>query len=514
MKQLLVLVLLLSGFAVNAQTIRFKIEGQKDTTVNLVRYFGKNLFYGDTAEMKNGVVTFDNVNLDPGILALYIPGQNLLEFVFNNEKDIVIESKGPNYMANAVTKKSEENKIFLNYVQFIANKKSESGRMVDQRKGYKEDDPKYEEYTKKINEIQKEVEDYQKRIANDHSEMLVGKIVRMSMEVEIPEAPIDESGNIIDSNFRFNYFRAHYWDNIDLNDDRLVRTPVFDNKLNYYFSNKMMLQHWDTIIHYAYDFIDRLDPKSEMFQYVVTSLTSKYEKSKIMGMNKVFVYLGKKYYCTPDSAGNSPAHWMKDSQLETLCEKANTHYNLVMGAVPPNIKLKDTTDVNYVDFMSLPSEFTILYFWDPDCGHCKKITPKLQTLYEKKWKERNIEIFAVGKATGDDFEKWKAFIKKHHLEFINVGVTKTMYEAAMDKTNNQYRLQQLLRETDLNSLNYQQIYDIFATPKVWVLDKDKKIIAYSLTVSQLEDLLDKLQKKEDSEKIFPPEQDTEDEQMH
>ena len=68
--------------------------------------------------------------------------------------------------------------------------------------------------------------------------------------------------------------------------------------------------------------------------------------------------------------------------------------------------------------------------------------------------------------------------------------------------------------TTIESLNYQQTYDIFSTPKVFVLDKDKKIIAKSLTISQLEDMIDRIQGIKDAEKLFPPEEEVEDEQMH
>lgn len=531
MNRLFLILLLLAGtFNVQAQKIRFKIENQPDTTVHLVKYFGKNLFYADTAEMKNGLVSFDGSKQQTGVLALYIPNQPLLEFLYNDEKEVYIEASGPNYMANAVAKKSEENKVFLEYVQLIGEKKGESKEIQDKLDKLDKDTDEYKKLKEQQDDIPKAIEARQKEIVANYSHMFVGKLINMSVDIDIPEAPVDAEGNIIDSNFRFNYFRKHYWDNIDLNDDRLVRNQVFDNKLTYYFGKNMQIQHWDSIIYYAFDFIDRLDPKSHMFQYCLSRLTSMFEKNKIMGMNKVFVYLGNRYYCNdgqtytingrdfppvfPPEGESTLAHWMSDDKLETFCDKVTTHKNLVMGAIPPNIKLKDTTDLNWHDFMSLDNEYTILYFWDPDCGHCKKITPKLQTLYEKKWKDRDIEIFAIGKATGDDFEKWKAFIKKHGLEFINVAVTKSMYEAATDKTNNQIRLQMLLQETTLESLNYQQHYDIYATPKVWVLNEDKEIIAYSLTVSQLEDMLDNLQGKQDSEKIFPPEEDVENEQMH
>jgi len=69
--------------------------------------------------------------------------------------------------------------------------------------------------------------------------------------------------------------------------------------------------------------------------------------------------------------------------------------------------------------------------------------------------------------------------------------------------------------SSIDLANYQQTYDIYATPKVFVLDKDKKIIAKSLTISQLEDMLDKMQGKASLPKIFPPdEDDKENEQMH
>ena len=270
-----------------------------------------------------------------------------------------------------------------------------------------------------------------------------------------------------------------------------------------------MIQHWDTIIKYAFRLCDQFEKGSDMYQYNVSWITSEYEKSKIMGMDKVFVMMGERYYCGNNADGTPKSWWMKEESLTKLCEKVETHYDLVIGAKPPNISLRDSTDVNWKDFYSLDAEYTILYFWDPQCGHCTKITPKLQTLYEKKFRERNIEIFAVGKAIGEDFEKWKAFIRKHNLEFINVAVTDELFSAAMEDAR-----AFVPRYTTLEALNYQKTYDIYSTPKVFILDKDKKIIAKSLSISQLENLLDRLQDKADALKLFPPEENPEDEQMH
>jgi thiol-disulfide isomerase/thioredoxin len=223
-----------------------------------------------------------------------------------------------------------------------------------------------------------------------------------------------------------------------------------------------------------------------------------------MGMDKVFVMMADRYYCrTNPETGKSYAYWMPKEKLEDLCKDNVIKKNLVQGVVPPNVILRDTTDKNWRGFYDLKSEYTILYFWDPECGHCKKITPKLQKLYAEKLKARNVEVFAVGKATGDDFEKWKKFIRDNKLSFINVGLTKTLYEEAVQDAR------PLLKYTNIESLNYHDTYDLYATPRIIVLDKDKKIIAKQLTISQLEDLMDRLQNIKDAPILFPPDPEEE-----
>jgi len=507
MKFLILLTLVLSSTAVFSQKIKFKVDGHQDTTFNLVRYHGQKLYYADTAEIKKVFVEFDGSKQKPGILALFLPGQKMIEFIYNNE-EVSLETTSPDFVQTMKVKKSEENKIFIEYIKFIGPKKTEADNLSKERAKLQKEDPKYNELTDKIDAINKEVVDYQKNIVSTHNGMLVSKIVKMSMDVEIPEPPKDANGIVLDSNFRFNYFRKHYWDNIDMNDDALVNTPVFHNKLEYYFGKNMMIQHWDTVLYYAYDLCDRLNPKSKTFEDCVSWITSSYGKSNIMGMDKVYIYMADKYYCSKNAEGKSPAFWMTPDKLEELCEKIPVQKNLVMGVKPPNLILRDTTDKVWRDFYSLKSDYTILYFWDPECGHCKKTTPKLETLYKQKFKARNIEIFAVGKAVGEDFEKWKKFIRDNEMTFINVAVTDPLFKAAMEDAR-----QFVPKYTTIESLNYQTTYDIFSTPRVWVLDKDKNIIAKSISISQLEEMLDRLQGKEDLPKIFPPDPE-EDEQMH
>ncbi len=498
MKRVLFLTFLALSTVGFSQKIKLKVTGQKDTTVFLIKYYGKNLLYADTAQMKNGMVEFDGAKQKPGIIGLLLPGQKFFEFIYNNE-EIQLETAGPDFVTNMKVKKSAENMVFFEYIKFINTERQKANQLTARRDAVKKGDPDYKLISADIDSISKKVIAYQNNLIATHSAKFVSKVVKMSMDVKIPEAPRRPDGSLIDSNFAYHYFRDHYFDNIDLNDDRLVNTSVFHNKLDYFFSQNMLLQQPDTIVKYAYIFCDKLNQKSEMFKYAVIHITSTFEKSKIMGMDKVFVKMGERYYCSKNAEGKSPAYWMAEDKLKDLCEKVTTNKVLVQGVRPPNISLRDTTDVNWKDFYSIKADYTILYFWESDCGHCKKSTPKLQKLYAEKLKARNVEIFAVSKAIDEDFEKWKKFIKDHKLTFINVALTNTLFRAAQEDAR-----QFIPKYTTIEALNYSDTYDVMSTPRIFILDKDKKIIGKGLSVAQLEDFMDRIQGFKDAPKIIEP----------
>lgn len=512
MRQLLFIALICSVSLSYGQKLRFKVAGVKDTTVFLTKYFGKGLYYADTAEMKGGVAEFDvNKDIKPGIVALLLPGQKYFEFIYNNE-DISMETDVKDLVGDLKIKKSEENKVFVPYIQYLQKQRTVANEISKQRESMKKGDADYKALTQKMDSIGKLVATYQKDLIKNNSTLFVSKVINMSMDVEIPESPKDANGKIIDSTFGYKFYRAHFWDNIDLKDDRMVNTPVFHQKLEYYFGKNMLLQHPDTVLNEAFSFIEgRLNKGSEVFKYVVDHITNSTAKSNIMGMDKVYIMMADRYYCGKDANGKSYAFWMKEDKLKELCEDIPVKKKLVYGVVPPNVILRDTTDKVWKDFYSLKSEYTVLYFWDPECGHCKKTTPKLQVLYEKKLKARNVEVFAVGKAMGEDFEKWKKFIRDNKLTFINVGLTESLYKAALEDA----RLF-VPKFTNIESLNYHDTYDLYATPRIFLLDKDKKIIAKQLSISQLEDMLDRYQNIKNPEKLFEedPEEDIDKKETH
>lgn len=498
MKYLIFIFSLIAVFSVKAQTVEINAN-LPDTTVYMARYFGQKLYYADTAECVNGKIVFDGSKHRGGLYAILLPNGKPFDFILDNEEVKMSIGDINNVVETIKIDKSINNKIFFEYMQYMNKKRAEGKPHGEVLRGTESTDEEKEKARASLKQINQDVVDFQKDVMKNHPEKFVGVMIGMTVDVELPDHPRDEEGNITDSNYVYHYYVNHFWDNVNLKDYRIVNTPVFHNKLEKYFSQKGVVQIPDTVSVYAKKLIDKTDmtdQSNKVFQYIVHYVTNKYETSPIMGMDKVFCFMAQNYYCPP----NNYAYWMPDSSTQKVCERAEKVCRTSLGVASAPLILPDSTEKNWIGTYDIDADYTVLYFWDPNCGHCKKVTPKLQTLYDKKFKERNVEIYAVGKATGDEFDKWKEFIREKELTFINVGITPTVYkEATTDPT----RL--LTGITTLQSLNYADTYDVYSTPRIFILDENKVILYKQISIGQLEEIIDKLTGHEADEKLFPVE---------
>lgn len=495
-KIVLLTVIMIASIGAQAQKIEFNIKGMKDTTIFLAKYLGPKLYYADTSYSKNGVVKFDGKKHPTGLYAVITPGTRYFEFIIDKE-DVNMSVGDVNDMIGTMkVNKSVNNKVFYDYIMFMTEHKKKSQKLNAEYE--RADDARKEEIKKEVKVIGEDIQKGQQKIVDENKGRFISTMVLMSMDMKLPEPPKDENGVITDSSYVYNYYIEHFWDGVPLKDASIVRTPVFHNKLDKYFSKQGLVQIPDTITKYAKLLIDQMDyqdQNNKVFQYSVHHVTQKYEASKIMGMDRVFVFMADNYYC----GENNKAYWMSEEQTKKLCDRADDIRKTMIGEYAPMIILPDSTEKNWINMYKMDAEYTVLYFWDPNCGHCKKTTPKLEDLYKKKFKDRNVEVFGVGKATGEDFEAWKKFIREKDLTFTNVGLTKSIYEQAMDDPR------PLMQYTTIESLNYTDTYDIYSTPRIFILDKDKKIKFKQLSIGQLEEIIDNLTGHADDPKLYPKE---------
>ena len=86
---------------------------------------------------------------------------------------------------------------------------------------------------------------------------------------------------------------------------------------------------------------------------------------------------------------------MSDSQLDKVCDRANKTRPLLIGSYAPYLNLPDSTQKKWIAFYDLDAEYKILYFWDPDCGHCKKELPKLAHYVDSVKSEIDVKVYSV-----------------------------------------------------------------------------------------------------------------------
>lgn len=489
MRKILILSILAPFFFSQTSKAQYDIELNvnklKDTTCYLVKYTFNYHLWVDTAKVSSkGNIHFKGTKkLDEGLYMLVGQSRNrYFDFIVNNkEPKFSIKTDTNNFVTNATVAHSEENKLLFDYLKFILNKKDE----FDNYKKTLTEKDSTEKYRKKSILIEEQVKAYQQNIIKSNAESFIKILLNLQLEPEIPEAPMLQNGRR-DSTFAYKYYKAHFWDDTKLNDDRNLRTPFFYEKLKKYL-NTIIIQHPDSINSEIDQLLATTKGNKEMFKHILFYGTSNFESSKIMGMDAVFVHLVDKYYRT------NQAFWIDSTQLGKMTDRADILKPLLLNNIAPELLMIDTTNLATIEklgFVGLTNsedltkkyyenvetvtrlskslhqvkaKYTILVFWSATCGHCQKEVPIIKTVYDKLKAEKvDIEVFAV--LTQEEYKEWKDFIIKHNLNWINVA-----------------------DPVHLNNIH--KIYDIYSTPVIYVLNANKQIIAKRIGADQIEDII-------------------------
>jgi thiol-disulfide isomerase/thioredoxin len=468
-------------FAQNKFKIKGHIEGLADTSIYLANYYGNKLYYNDTAQVDHkGNFFFEGKPYNEcGKYAIVVNNASRMDIVVDQE-EIELEFT-PDCRIDAIkVKQSKNNKLFFEYVMFISDK-MRSRQPIDailQDSTKTEDEKKpFREQLTKMND---EVIQYQKDLIAKNPDLLVSKLIKMSMDVEVPSAPADstEEGKKL---WQYFYYRNHYFDNIDLKDPRMIRDQAYHKLIEKYIA-QVLPQIPDTMIAEVQRLVTAVGDNKDGFKYIVHQFTYNFETAKIMCMDKGFVYMIDNYYA------KGLCDWVKEDKVKEMKTSADGKRNCLCGQTALDIILPDTSNV-WRSMNSLNSKYTLLVIWEASCGHCKKEVPKINELY-KRWKSKGLEVFGVHNNL--EVDKWKKFVRDENLEFTNVSrnqfimtqdsATKLIYSGT----------------TTLQSLNYHQYWDVNSTPKVYLMDKNHKILAKSLGAEQLEDFLNRLESGSDT----------------
>ncbi len=450
------------------------MPGVKDSMVFLAHYYGKNrptIFKTDSAFFdKSGTAVFNSTDKDfvGGIYILYLSDlQTNFEVLMNKGDDITIVAPKDNIPDGIVYKNSPENARFSEYVKYLKSYSAGEEKLKKElEKARNADDTAA--VRKKAVAASKELNKYRKDYIKSNPGTLLAAIFAAIETPQIPEGDhFLEDGKTKDSTFNYRYYKSHFWDGFDFRDDRLIYTPIYDARLEEYFS-KLVLPWTDSIEKEADVLLKKSKGTKDMFHYTLWWITRYVENSKVMGMDEVFVYLVENYYMKGD------AFWLKSDELAKYIDRAQKIAPNVIGNIAPELKMPNIVTKKMENVHAIKSKYTLVLFYSPNCGHCQHEMPSIDSLYQEVLKKKGVTIMTV--ATEGDEKAITDFIKKYNMgEWTNTW------------------------DNDHTS-DYHNKYDVYSTPTIYLLDDKKIIKGKRLDHNNIAGLIDMIEKKKAADK--------------
>ncbi len=463
--------------------IHVKIPSLGQDTVVLGNRFNDSFIPRDTVVLsEKGTGTFrGSESLPEGMYLVFLPDKSYIDLLISNDQDFSFENDTSDFIDNMVVTGSKENEEFYSYQRFIQENRPLASALQDRLStaATAEDSASVREELESLNRA---VQDRVNRYIDENKDNFFGVFLLALQEIKVPDPPLGDDGQPLDPSFQYRYYKAHYFDNFDISDVRLLRTPFYEQKLMNYIDN-VVPQHPDSLI-LAVDTLiaeSRSDP--QLFRYMLITLFNHFAQSQIMGMDAVYFHIAEKYYI-PE------AEWSDPEFISNLKERVEKSKPTLIGTKATDIQFVEV-DMNHFiraeedeelkrnpyignfrQLYDVDAKFTILYFWEADCGHCQIATPVLHEVYERL-KPKGVEVVAFNNLSGEEGKvKWINYINENGFyDWINCW--------------NPY------------DFSYKNTYDITSTPQLYVLDRDKKIIAKRIAPEQAEEIIESYLAKEE-----------------
>jgi len=216
---------------------------------------------------------------------------------------------------------------------------------------------------------------------------------------------------------------AHFWDGIEDFDGPTDENPILAAQIDFYF-DKMVAPLPDSITLEISRLIDKTENNTDLRDFILWHLLERYRYPEYMSQDQVFVWLYDQYFSQLEIKD------LNETNLALIQEKAERLRRLALFNVAPDIKLDDS-----IDLQSIENNFTVLFFYDHDCDLCQQ---EMQDLDSVVAQHPEITKLAIDMNTDD----------------VQVDV---LYD----------------------------LYDIETTPLIYVLDRDKRIIAKKIQARQI-----------------------------
>ena len=440
--------ILISSFSYGQKQYLCKItiEDYPESKILLADFYGdKNSILDTVLTNENGeaAFTFTDDNYT-GLYRLYLEKQDMmLDFVFNKE-EIIIETEYNFLMDSLKVIKSVENTIYYNFLREDRKYKMKFELLTPVIAYYPKDDDFFDKAASEYQETQKSRNNYIRNLKKKYPDSFAADLAMFQLKPIIPSN--------LDEREMHQYLLDHFFDEIYFDNPYLLRSDAYPNKILEYLtmysnSNYSQAQLEDAFIRAIDILFSRPFDNEIVKEYVINYLVKGFET---YGFEKVLVHIADTY--------NEEAACEDEERKSDLQTRLDNFKKLAIGQTAPDFSVP-TLDGKTISFSDIETDYVMLIFWATWCPHCTQSIPEIIKMYDNQ-KEKKIEVIAFSLDT--DEEAWRNYITEHKLDWINTSDLKSWdSEIAID-------------------------YNIYATPTLIVLDKNRKIISKPLNLYQIE----------------------------
>jgi len=423
----------------------------KNHPINLGVYFYGKLYSRDSVMLDSkGMGSFQKEkSLPEGMYVVYYSNSNYFDVLISDDQTFKIQIDTADFSKN-IYSGAEQTAAFADYVNYLASSR-EQVKHINEKYAKEKDEPLKKAELEKIDG---EVKEKIKYLKNTYGDKTLGVFLKATEQVEIPDFESIQNDSIKRVT-KYYWYREHFFDNLNLSDPRLVYSPFLAPKVDY-FIEKMVPQIPDTLNAEIVKLVEKSKGDTLTFQNMLSNMLNYAVKSNLMGMDRVTLTLSEKYYLSGE------AYWADSALLAQLkTEVSKIKYNQVGD--PARDLVVETLEGERLRVSTLPADYILLFFFEPTCGHCKVETPKLYKDVYQKYRNESFEVVCF--YIQQDKDEWREFIDKNEL----YG-----WKNVWDPNRESY---------------FWYFYDVSTTPGVYLINKDRKIMAKKISVETLDEIL-------------------------